>query len=64
MDYWAINKVLKRCVPFELYVILKAEKNRYLTGSFNHGSIANAMTTAMVLVFHIPADKYLTFVEI
>jgi pyruvate dehydrogenase (quinone) len=36
---------------------LKAGRNRYLTGSFNHGSMANAMPMAIGAGLTHPTDK-------
>ena len=40
---------------------LKAGKNRYLTGSFNHGSMANAMPMAMGAAFSQPNRQVIAF---
>lgn len=40
---------------------LKAKKNRYLTGSFNHGSMANAMPMAIGAAFAEPDRQTIAF---
>lgn len=40
---------------------LKAGKNRYLTGSFNHGSMANAMPMAIGAGLSYPERQVIAF---
>lgn len=40
---------------------LKGKKNRYLTGSFNHGSMANAMPMAMGAALALPNRQVISF---
>lgn len=40
---------------------LKGKKNRYLTGSFNHGSMANAMPMAIGATLSFPERQVITF---